>query len=425
MTVVPYAEQFERLKPALPGAAGLREQAFARYAAHGFPGMKREAWRHTKLTPISAAALEPSAASDVSPGDIAAHLIPDALTLVFVNGRMDRALSNIEQAPRGVTIESLADVLARGDDLSPWLVQAAGDSPDDALVSLNTALMNDGAVIRVADGVHVEAPIHLLFFAKQGGMNQMRNVIVAGKGASVTVAEGFFGGKDAYWTNVVNQFFVAEGASIEHARQQNEGLSAYHIGANRVRLAQGARFNSVAVMLGGAVARNETRVLVAGERAECHLAGVSLGRGKQLHDSVTVLDHAVPNGVSDQVFKAVLDDQSHAVYQGKVIVRQDAQKTDARQANHNILLARSAEASSKPELEIFADDVKCAHGATVGELDKNMLFYMQARGLDPKTARALLVEGFVLEVLERIASPEIRDMFRTDIGGWLHGRALS
>ena len=396
MTVVPYAEQFERLKPALPGAAGLREQAFARYAAHGFPGMKHEAWRHTRLTPISGAALEPAAASNVSPADIAAHLIPDALTLVFVNGRLDRALSNIEQAPGGVTIESLSDVLARGDDLSPWLTQAADDSPDDALVSLNTALMNDGAVIRVADGVHVEAPIHLLFFAKREGMSQVRNVIVAGKGASVTVAEGYFG-----------------------------GLAAYHIGSNRVRLAADARFNSVAVMLGGAVARNETRVLIAGERAQCHLAGVSLGRGKQLQDSVTVLDHAVPNGVSDQVFKAVLDDQSHAVYQGKVIVRQDAQKTDARQANHNILLARSAEASSKPELEIFADDVKCAHGATVGELDKNMLFYMQARGLDPKTARALLVEGFVLEVLERIASPEIRDMFRTDIGGWLHGRALS
>ncbi|MGE0665049.1 MAG: Fe-S cluster assembly protein SufD [Sphingomonadales bacterium] len=425
MTAVPYAEQFERLKPALPGAASLREQAFARYAAHGFPGVRREAWRHTRLAPISGAAFEPADSSRVSPGDIAARLIPDALTLVFVNGRMDAALSNIEQAPKGVTIESLADVLARGDDLSPWLTQAAGDSPDDALVSLNTALMNDGAVIRIADGVTVEAPIHLLFFAKRGGMAQVRNVIVAGKGAKATVAESYFGGKDAYWTNVVNQFFLAERASIEHARQQNEGASAYHIGASRVRLAENARFNSVGIMLGGALARNETQVTVAGEGAECHIAGVSLGRGKQLHDNVTVLDHAVPNGVSDQVFKAVLDDQSHAVYQGKVIVRPDAQKTDARQANHNILLARSAEASSKPELEIHADDVKCAHGATVGELDRNMLFYLQARGLDPKTARALLVEGFVLEVLERIASPEIRDMFLTDIGGWLHGRALS
>jgi Fe-S cluster assembly protein SufD len=425
MTAVPYAEQFERLKPALPGAAGLREQAFARYAAHGFPGLKREAWRHTKLTPISGAAFEPADASNISPGDIAAHLIPDALTLVFVNGRMDAALSNIEQAPKGVTIESLADVLARGDDLSPWLTQAAGDSPDDALVSLNTALMNDGAVIRIADGTAVEAPIHLLFFAKRGGMAQVRNVIVAGKGAKATIAEGYFGGRDAYWTNVVNQFFLAEGAAIEHARQQNEGAAAYHIGSSRVRLAEGARFNSVGIMLGGALARNEVQVTVAGEGAECHIAGVSLGRGKQLHDNVTLLDHAVPNSVSDQVFKAVLDDQSHAVYQGKVIVRQDAQKTDARQANHNILLARTAEASSKPELEIYADDVKCAHGATVGELDKNMLFYLQARGLDPKTARALLVEGFVLEVMDRIASAEIRDMFLTDIGGWLHGRALA
>jgi Fe-S cluster assembly protein SufD len=425
MTAVPYADQFARLKPALPGAAVLRERAFADYAAHGFPGMKREAWRHTRLSPISAAAFEPAGAADLSPGDIAAHLIPDALTLVFVNGRMDAALSNVEQAPDGVTIESLATVLARGDDLSALLDGAAGESPDDALVSLNTALMNDGAVIRIADGVHVEAPIHLLFFAKKGGMAQVRNVIVAGKGARVTVAEGYFGGKDTYWTNVVNQFFLEADAHIEHARQQSEGLAAYHIASNRVSLATGARFDSVAIMLGGLVARNETRVMVAGEHAHCNLAGVSLGRGKQLLDTVTVLDHAVPNGTSEQVFKAVLDDQSHAVYQGRVIVRPDAQKTDARQATHNILLARTAEASSKPELEIFADDVKCAHGATVGELDKNMLFYMQARGLDEKTARSLLVEGFVLEVLDRIASAEIRDMFKTDIGGWLHGRPLA
>lgn len=422
MTAVPYAEQFERLKPALPGAPGLREQAFARYAAHGFPAMKREAWRHTRLSPISGTPLEPAPGAELAPGDIAARLIPDALTLVFVNGRLDGALSNVEQAPDGVTIESLADLLARGEDLSPWLAEAAGDSPDDALVSLNTALMNDGAVIRIADGVTVEAPIHLLFFAKQGGMAQVRNIVVAGKGARATVAEGYFGGKDVYWTNVVNQFFLAEGAAIEHARQQNEGPSAYHIATGKVRLDAGARFNSVAIMLGGALARNEVHVTVAGEHAECRLAGVSMGRGKQLQDNVTVIDHAVPHGVSDQVFKAVLDDQSHAVYQGKVIVRPDAQKTDARQANHNILLARSAEASSKPELEIHADDVKCAHGATVGELDRNMLFYLRARGLDEKTARALLVEGFLVEVLERIASAEIKDMFLTDIGSWLRGR---
>ncbi len=424
MIAVPYAEQFERLKPALPGAARLREQAFARYAAHGFPAMKREAWRHTRLSPISAAALEPAAGGALTPSDLAARLIPDALTLVFIDGRLDAALSNVEQAPDGVAIESLAAVLERGDDLSPWLAEASDDGPDDALVSLNTALMNDGAVIRIADGVTVEAPIHLLFFVKQGGMAQVRNVVVAGKGARATVAESYYGGKEVYWTNVVNQFFLAEGAAIEHARQQNEGLSAYHIAASKVRLAEDARFNSVAVMLGGALARHETQVTVAGERADC-LAGISLGRGKQLQDNVTVLDHAVPNSTSDQMFKAVLDDESHAVYQGKVIVRQDAQKTDARQANHNILLARSAEASSKPELEIFADDVKCAHGATVGELDRNMLFYLRARGLDEKTARALLVEGFIIEVLERIASAEIRDMFMTDIGFWLHGRRLS
>jgi Fe-S cluster assembly protein SufD len=419
---VPYAEQFERLKPALPGAAALRERAFARYAAHGFPGMKREAWRHTRLGPISAAGFEAAERTELTPADLAAHLLPDALSLVFVNGRLDTALSNVEQAPDGVEIESLAAALARGDDLAGLLDEAAADTPDDALVALNTALMRDGAVIRIAAGATVETPIHLLFFAKRGGMAQVRNLVLAGAGARATVIESYVGGGEPYWTNAVSQFVLEPGARIDHARQQAEGPAAYHIAANRVRLAEGAAFDSVSLMLGGAMARNETRVLVAGEGADCRLAGVSLGRGRQLQDNVTVVDHAVPHGTSDQAFKAVLDDQSHAVYQGKVIVRPDAQKTDARQANHNILLARSAEASSKPELEIFADDVKCAHGATVGELDRDMLFYLRARGLDERTARALLVEGFVVEVLERIASPEIRDMFATAVGGWLHGR---
>jgi Fe-S cluster assembly protein SufD len=250
----------------------------------------------------------------------------------------------------------------------------------------------------------------------------VRNVVMAGKGASATIVEGYFGGPEAYWTNGVNQFFLGEGARIDHARQQNEGAAAYHIVSNRVRLAADARFDSVTAMLGGAMARNETRVSVTGENAHCRLAGVSLGRDKQLQDSVTVIDHAVPNCVSDQVFKAVLDDSAHAVFQGKVVVKADAQHTDARQANHNILLSRSAEADSKPELEIFADDVQCAHGATVGELDKDMLFYLRSRGLDDRTAKALLVEGFVIEVLERIASRQVRDMFVTGVGGWLHGR---
>jgi Fe-S cluster assembly protein SufD len=419
---IPYADQFERLKPGLPGPAGLREQAFERYAAHGFPSLKREAWRYTKLTPIAGAGFEPAGQSDLTPADVAAHVMADALSLVFVNGSLDRALSNIDQAPKGVTIESLATAMERDGDLAAHLAEAADDSPDDALIALNTALMNDGAVIRIDDGVHVEAPIHLLFFAKQGGMAQVRNVVMAGKGASATIVEGYFGGPEAYWTNGVNQFFLDEGARIDHARQQNEGAAAYHIVSNRVRLAADARFDSVTAMLGGAMARSETRVTVTGENAHCRLAGVSLGRDKQLQDSVTVIDHAVPNCVSDQIFKAVLDDSAHAVFQGKVMVKADAQHTDARQANHNILLSRNAEADSKPELEIFADDVQCAHGATVGELDKDMLFYLRSRGLDDRAAKALLVEGFVIEVLERIASRQVRDMFVTGVGGWLHGR---
>ncbi len=417
MSIVPYQEQFEALKPEFGALAPLREAAFARYAEHGFPAQAREAWRYTKLSPIANAGFAPAEPASLPASDIAAHLIPDAITLVFVNGRLDDALSNIDQAETGLSIKRLNEA---GDILNDALdLSSAG--PDDALVALNAALMQDGAVIEIAEDAHIDAPIHLLFFTNRPGMSQIRNLIRVGAGARATVVESYFGNRETYWTNVVNQIDLGDGAHLEHARSQEEGVNAFHIGAMQMTLSADASFNGVSVMRGGSLARNEVQVTVSGEGADCKLAGVSLGRGKQLLDSITRFDHAVPNTTSDQLFKSVMDDGSHAVYQGKVIVRQDAQHTDATQANHNLLLARTAQASSKPELEIFADDVKCAHGATVGELDDSMMFYLKSRGLDEDAAQKLLIDGFISEVLERIPSPEIRDLFLTDIGGWRLG----
>ncbi|MFN3233264.1 MAG: Fe-S cluster assembly protein SufD [Alphaproteobacteria bacterium] len=420
MTAIPYQAQFEALKSSFGALAPQREAAFARYAKHGFPAQAREAWRYTKLSPIANADFAPAEPAPLTAADIAAHLIPDAITLVFVNGRFDDALSNLDQAEPGLTVESLQDAIARGDDLGDVLDNADA-GPDDALVSLNTAMMADGALIRVADGARIEAPIHLLFFANRPGMAHIRNLISLGASARATLVESYYGSTETYWTNVVNQIDLGDGAHLEHARAQEESKNAYHIGVTKLHLTDDASFNGVSVMRGGILARNEVQVTVSGEGADCKLAGVSLGRDKQVLDSITRFDHAVPNSTSDQLFKSVLDDQSHAIYQGKVIVRQDAQHTDATQANHNLLLARSAQASSKPELEIYADDVKCAHGATVGEMDASMMFYLKSRGLDEETAQKLLIDGFVTEVLERIPSTEIRDVIATDIAGWRLG----
>lgn len=414
MTEAPYQDQFEATKASLPGPfARLRETAFAQFLRDGFPSQQREAWRYTRLSTLAKAALTPAVMANTDKTTLAPHLIDGAINLVFVNGQFDPAQST-NALPEGLSITPLAEA---AEDLSALLKQAIKDTPDDALVALNTALMADGAVIRVAEGAVIDQTVHLLFYTNQPGASHIRNAVLVGADATATLVESYVGGTDeTYWLNGVNQIILSGGCTIHHTKLQHEGTAAWHITSTKLRLSENDQFNSVLVHKGGATARHEVQVTVTGEGSDCRLAGVSIGAGKQVLDSITQLDHAVPNSTSDQLFKAVLDEGAHAIYQGKVIVRQDAQHTDARQANHNLLLARTAEASSKPELEIFADDVQCAHGATVGEVDKNMLFYLRARGLDEATAQRLLIDGFIVEVLERIDNETVRTHIKKALG---------
>ncbi|MDA0338856.1 MAG: Fe-S cluster assembly protein SufD [Proteobacteria bacterium] len=420
MSDIPYQVQFDAAKAALPGdLLSQREAAFARFVENGFPTQRSEAWRYTRLSPIASARFEPSTAGSATAADIVPHRLEGAINLVFTNGRFAPELSDLSDLSSEVTVESLAQASsgsALSSALSSVLANAANETSDDALIALNTALMSDGAVIRIEKGASLERPIHLLFYASTPGMTHLRNLIIAGAGSMANIVESYVSaGNETYWNNVVNQVVLDGDCTIRHTKLQNESRAAYHISATKLHMAAGDRFDSVMAHLGGTTARHEVDVSIQGEGADCRLAGLSLGQGKQLLDTITKLDHAVPNCTSDQMFKAVLNDASHAIYQGKVIVRQDAQHTDAKQANHNLLLSRDAEATSKPELEIFADDVKCAHGATVGELDQNMMFYLKARGIDEATAQQLLIEGFVTEVLDRIENETIRNHFAAAI----------
>lgn len=418
-----YLDHYGDAKPSLPGSTALRDEAIALFERNGFPEVKREAWRYTRLSPLTTEIAAPSQPADIDPAFVDTHRIDGAATMVFVNGIYDAGLSRLDSLPKDVQLTSLAAALAAGDDqLTGQLRAANSEDPDEALVALNTAFTGDGAVIVASPSVSGGVPIQLLHIASGPGMTHPRHLVVVDDGSALSVVETYIGlGGGAYWTNAVVQINIGEGAKLDWVKYQGEAVEAYHIAAMRVRLAENAEFDAGFFALGSAIGRDDVAVTVAGSGARCALNGITLGRGKQSLTTLTSLDHAVAGANSDQAFKSVLDEGAQAAFQGKVIVRPDAQKTEAHQSNHNLLLARTAEVNTKPELEILADDVACSHGATVGEIDKDAMFYLLSRGLDEATARRLLVEGFVAEIVERVSVEGARDQITQAVAKWLGG----
>ncbi len=412
-------------KAALPGLVSLREQAIASFGENGIPSSKREAWRYTKLSAIAGAGF--GAGFDVavpvalSMADVEAHFVPGAIRLAFVNGVFAADLSALGHAPGGLYASDLAGALSRGEsEIEDALAALDTRRPDDALVALNTAFTGDGAVLVAKAGVTVATPIQILHYGAGPGMAHPRHLIAAEDGAEITVLETYVGREGApYWTNAVTQIVAGEGARVRWIKHQREAANAYHISACRVHLAKDSHFEGCVLATGGSVGRDDITVELAGEGAHCALSGVMLGRDSQNLTTLTVMDHQAPGATSEQLIKSVLDDSAQGSFQGKVIVRADAQKTVAHQTNHNLLLARGAAANTKPELEILADDVVCSHGATVGELNAEALFYLRARGLDEPTAKRLLIEGFIAEVFERIDDDIIRDLILAEASIWL------
>ncbi len=423
-----YADAFEavhRTAPVSASVAELRRRAFERFTALGIPTTRDEAWRFTNVAPIANTAF--TLATPAERAAAAAHVAPHATTgvgagqaLLFVNGSHVAPASDVSALPAGVEVTSLADALAADAGGAPrqaveaHLASGAGIE-NEGFTALNTALLRDGAVVHVPANTVVEQPIQLLFVTSPppGGapvMTHPRVLVVVGENAQVRLVESYGGGgESAYLTNAVTEVVAGPGAVVDHYKTVRESPAAYHIASMHVRLGRAASFSSHAVTLEGAIVRNDAQALLDGEGIECTLNGLYLASGRRLVDNHTTIHHAQPHCSSHELYKGILNGAARAVFNGKIIVAIDAQKTDAKQSNKALLLSEDAQINTKPELEIFADDVKCTHGATVGQLDEDALFYLRARGLGLEQARNVLVHAFACDLLNRIAIAPIRE----------------
>ncbi|MEQ8389181.1 MAG: Fe-S cluster assembly protein SufD [Alphaproteobacteria bacterium] len=423
-----YGTLFEEQKSRLPGAgtwvAELRAEALDRFQSKGLPTPRLEAWKYTNLRPLARAAFAPAADSDAIAAQ-AEGLVPavaNALKMVFVNGHFRPDLSEKIDI-RGLRVSSLADLLAMGDHALKAALAVGEDTA--ALTALNTAFMSDGAVIELDPETVLDRPLHLVFVgdgpAREATALHTRNLLRLADGAGATVIESYIGapGETTYWTNSVTRIDLGKGARLEHLKLQRESDAAFHVARTEATLGEKSAYRNFALSTGGEIARNEIHVRLEGEATRLDLNGAYLGRGRQHLDNTTVIDHLKPAGYTNEVYKGVLDDESTGVFQGRIMVHPDAQKTEAHQLNRNILISDKSHVDTKPELLIFADDVKCSHGATVGDLETDSLFYLQSRGIEKEKARALLVAGFIAELVDSIEAPAARDHAADLVAAWL------
>jgi Fe-S cluster assembly protein SufD len=400
-------------------ARSLRMSAITRFEELGFPTMKNEDWHFTSVAPIAEREFAPltSGTGRVS----AAQLLPfsfgatDWHTLVFVNGRFDAGLSRAAALPDGVSVMPLA----RAYDELPLLVEAhmgrIASMDAHTFTALNTAFINDGAVVHVQADVEVARPIHLLFVSDASAVNgvaQPRNLIVLDRFAKATVIESYATvarGAGAYFTNAVTEATIGDGATLTHLKLQRESAQAFHVGTLDVRQARDSHLVSFSFAIGASLSRTNIYTELLGEGCGATLNGLYLGDDEQTIDHQTRIEHVAPNCYSRELYKGILGGEAHGVFNGKVYVHPAAQKTDGKQTNNTLLLSERAKIDTKPQLEIFADDVKCTHGATVGRLDETSLFYMRSRGVNARTARELLTYAFAADVLETIECTEVRE----------------
>ena len=392
---------------------GVRSAALARWQQTGWPGPRVEAWRYTSLARLSGVDLAPATglAGGVSgPGAAAAAGIK-AHVIRFENGVVDPA--GMEGLPNGVAVAGLD-----GDEAA--MSRLAELAPSGHPVSdLSLAVMNGGIVMDVSGSV--ETPIMVIFEGEDAGASAHPAILVRlAAGASIQIAE--WHQSSVGLAAPLIGYDIAAGARLEQAKVQAEGAATTHLAATGVALGEGASIAGFSLSTGGALARLETHVAMKGEGADCQLSAIYMGRGEQHQDITTYMDHAVANCTSNQIIRGVLDDSARGVYQGRVHVAPDAQKTDGQQMSRALLLSRKAEADAKPELEIYADDVVCAHGATVGELDATQLFYLTSRGIPYETARAMLIEAFLIDTIETIENETLAGLLRPVAEAWLAGK---
>ncbi len=419
-----YRSEFQRLFGEVNGPlSALRNNAIDSFSRTGFPNRKQEEWRSTNIGSVTGdfAVANPAPGLDYF-NNLDFKYLPDAARIVFVNGCYNAELSDLSKLPEGVKITSLTDLLKTDPGLLARHLTKNSSSRPTVFEQLNQAFFNTGAWIEITADRPEPVTIQLIYLTRPDNDRltfQLRNLITVGENSQLDLIEQYIGLNDKiYFTNVVTDVKIGNNALLRHSKIQNEAVNGNHISATHVYQSTNSRVDSLVVSLGGTLIRNDLIVKLAGSCASAQLNGLYLGRERQEIDNHTLIDHAQPECSSSELYKGILDDDSHAVFNGKIIVQPDAQKTDAKQINRNLLLSEKARANTNPQLEIYADDVKCAHGSTIGQLDNDALFYLRSRGITAQVAQTLMIEGFAKEVLETIANKTTHDLITNMVNDW-------
>ena len=422
-----YLAEYARLERDLPGSDAnqrARKDALKAFADAGFPDTRQEDWKYTSLRPVEKRRFEASSeAGDVSQDALAAFLPADldAYRIVIVDGHFNPRLSSLDGLPQGVQVQSFAQYLNDNDDAR--VKSSAIDAQPGSLSDMNAAFATDGAYVHVAANAAADKPIHVITLSSGGHedrMSQVRHRYVMERGSQATVIEHYVGlGEKAYFTNVVTEAEMGQNAQLTRCRVQQESDRGYHTASFFAHQTRDSRVFNHGFDLGGRLARTDTHTHLVDPNAEVHFYGVYVPTGRQHMDNHTCVDHDTEHSVSREIYKGVLADHGRGVFNGKILIRKDAQKTDSDLSCDALLLSNKAEVDAKPELEIYADDVKCAHGATVGELDANALFYLMSRGIAPVEAKALLLRGFIAGVFDDVADEAARESLDAAASGAL------
>lgn len=399
-----------------PWVRAVRTGGIAHFAELGFPTLRDEEWRFTNVAPIAALSAhrpDTGLCAEVFPRELEPFLFKrmPSTKLVFVDGRFASQLSEVTDQP-GLSVVNLADALESDSGLLQQHLGRHARCETNAFVALNTAFLEDGALVKIAPGRSINHPIHIVHVSTarlEGAMSHPRVFVLAGKHSDARILESYVGlGSARYFVNAVTEIILEEGARIEHAKIQKESQACFHVATIHAHQEKHSHFFSHSVSMGALLARNNIVSVLNGQGAECVLNGLYLGQGDQLVDHHTDIHHAKPHCNSHEFYHGILDGRSTGVFNGKILVRSEAQKTDAKQNNRNLLLSEDATVHTKPQLEIFADDVKCTHGATVGQLEEDAIFYLRARGIGLENARRMLVHAFASDIVNRITMEPVR-----------------
>lgn len=418
-----YASQFETFSNG-PGAGApewlrqLRAEGFARFEASGFPTTRHEDWKYTNVAPIARGRYIPAwecTGAVLSEADVEELIVsrPGWRSLVFLNGIFNEQLSSDVPGPDGVIVSSLSKALESSPELVRQHLGRYADLDSNGFIGLNSAFIDEGAFVHIAPGAQLENPIQLIFVtsADEAVVSYPRNLVILEPGSKATTIESYVGaGSEPSFTNAVTEVVVGEGARLNHYKVQREGSETFHVGTTQIHQGRESQVSTFSLDVGGKLGRNDLNVDFQGEAGECSLNGLFVTSEGQHIDNHTSVDHASSYTRSRQLYKGILDGRSKAVFNGKVVARQGTHQVDAHQTNRNLLLAPRAEVSTKPQLEIFADDLKCSHGATVGQLDDEAIFYLNSRGVSVEDARRFLVRGFAQEVIDTIEVEEIKEL---------------